>query len=998
MEHARILIVEDDRIVARDIQQQLQRIGHTIAGVTARGEDALQLALDTAPDLVLMDVRLEGEIDGIDVARQLRDRCRIPVVFLTAYADSETVERAAHAEPFGYILKPFEDLQLRTVVEMALYKHRAEARLRESERRYAITLSSIGDAVIATDRACRITFMNPVAEALTGWPRDAALGQPLSDVFVAIDEASGQPIDDPAARVLASGAATHIVADSIADAVSDTVLVSIDGRRTPIEASASPIAGDRASVEGVVVVFHNVSERRQAEQASLLRKTNARLEVAMQGSDIGVWEVDMPDGDFMNGRAHFTNIWERLGYGAPADTLTPASYMKVVHPDDRVPSKQAVDAYLSGRVASFELENRVLRADGVYRHMLVRGTALRDSRGRPVRFTGTVVDITKLKRAEEALRESEARFRGTFEIDAVGVAHCTLDGRFLRVNQRYCAIVGYPREVLLQMNFRDVTEASFLDVSVGNLARLLRGEIQHYSQEKQLVTRNGEAVWVNVSVALQRDASGEPLHTIAIVEDISPRKALETVVSDARNTAEAASRAKDQFLANISHELRTPLNGILGYAQILRRDATLSDRQQAGVGVIQQSGEHLLTLINDILDFSRIEAGKLELDVTDVALARFLNVIAEIVRVRAEQKRLFLQFDAATDLPQVIRIDERRLRQVLLNLLANAIKFTDSGTVSLHVRGVAPDRLRFEVRDTGIGIRGDRLDAIFEPFEQTGEVTRRTGGAGLGLAISRQLIRLMGSDIHVASTVGSGSLFWFELVAPASHAEQRGTASQRCVTGYDGPRKCVLVIDDIEANRLFIVDTLTRVGFDVIESGDGGDGLEKIRVAPPDLVLLDSVMPGLGGVDTLQMIRGAASTARLPVIAISADVSHANVRRNLDAGANAFLPKPVDLDQLLGTIGGLLGLTWTHQPALSCAVADVDAPAETVVVPPADEMAVLHRFALLGSMRDIVRRAQRLEQSDRRYAPFAAQLQQLAANFESQALLRLIESHLVKVE
>ncbi|MGF6573813.1 PAS domain S-box-containing protein [Paraburkholderia sp. GAS333] len=397
MEHARILIVEDDRIVARDIQQQLQRIGHTIVGMTARGEDALQLALDTTPDLVLMDVRLEGEIDGIEVARELRDCCHIPVVFLTAYADSETVKRAALAEPFGYILKPFEDLQLVTVVEMALYKHRAEARLRESERRYAITLSSIGDAVIATDCECRITFINAVAERLTGWQRSDALGRRFDEVFVAIDEANGLGIEDPVPRVLKSGTRTSTL--------TGTLLESLDGRRTPVEASVSPITDDRAKVEGVVVVFHDVSERRQAEQAAWLRKTNARLEAAMCGSDIGVWEVDMPDGDVMSGRVHLTNIWERLGYGPAAETMTSAQYMQIIHPDDRGKTERAIEDYLGGKTASFELENRVMRADGAYRWMLVRGTALRNQQGLPVRFTGTVVDITELKRVQAELTE-----------------------------------------------------------------------------------------------------------------------------------------------------------------------------------------------------------------------------------------------------------------------------------------------------------------------------------------------------------------------------------------------------------------------------------------------------------------------------------------------------------------------------------------------------------------------------------------------------------------
>src|SRR5258708_4312572 len=205
MTPARILIVEDDRVVARDIQQQLSRIGHAVVGTTARGEDALQLALNTQPELVLMDVRLEGAVDGIDAAQQVREHCHIPVVFLTAYADDETVQRASATEPFGYLLKPFEDSQLRTVIEMALYKHAAQRKLRESARRFVATLSSIGDAVIATDDRAQVTFMNPVAEALTGWSQAQAAGRPLAEVFRIVNEETRRPVEDPAAKVLRLG-------------------------------------------------------------------------------------------------------------------------------------------------------------------------------------------------------------------------------------------------------------------------------------------------------------------------------------------------------------------------------------------------------------------------------------------------------------------------------------------------------------------------------------------------------------------------------------------------------------------------------------------------------------------------------------------------------------------------------------------------------------------------------------------------------------------------
>jgi PAS domain S-box-containing protein len=255
---ARILILEDDRVVARDIQRQLTRIGHEVLGMAVRGEDAVGLVLEMRPDLVLMDIRLGGEIDGVEAASQIRSQCQSPVVFLTAYSDDDTLRRASQAEPFGYLLKPFEDSQLRTVIEMALYKHATERKLRDSERRYATTLSSIGDAVIATDRRARVTFMNPVAVSLTGWSQDEALGLPVSEPFRVVDEETRDPIEDPATQALRQGIkverATH------------TVLIARDGREFPIADCGAPIIDDRGNTTGAVLVFRDMTRRHQIDE------------------------------------------------------------------------------------------------------------------------------------------------------------------------------------------------------------------------------------------------------------------------------------------------------------------------------------------------------------------------------------------------------------------------------------------------------------------------------------------------------------------------------------------------------------------------------------------------------------------------------------------------------------------------------------------------------------------------------------------------------------
>lgn len=258
MTPARILILEDDRVVARDIQKQLTRIGHEVLGMAVRGEDAVNLALEMRPDLVLMDIRLGGEIDGVEAANQIKMKCQSPVIFLTAYSDDDTLRRASQAEPFGYLLKPFEDSQLRTVIEMALYKHAAEQKLRESERRYATTLSSIGDAVIATDRLARVTFMNPVAASLTGWSQEEACGRPVSETFRIVNEETREPVEDPAAQALRHGTTVELG--------NHTVLIARDGREFPIADCGSPIIDDRGQITGAVLVFRDMTRRHQVDE------------------------------------------------------------------------------------------------------------------------------------------------------------------------------------------------------------------------------------------------------------------------------------------------------------------------------------------------------------------------------------------------------------------------------------------------------------------------------------------------------------------------------------------------------------------------------------------------------------------------------------------------------------------------------------------------------------------------------------------------------------
>jgi CheY-like chemotaxis protein len=425
----------------------------------------------------------------------------------------------------------------------------------------------------------------------------------------------------------------------------------------------------------------------------------------------------------------------------------------------------------------------------------------------------------------------------------------------------------------------------------------------------------------------------------------------------------------------------------------------LTDRQARGLATFQESGHHLLTLINDILDLSRIGAAKLELYPADVNLEAFLRTVADIIRVKADEKSLLFTYEGSNDLPRAVRVDDKRLRQVLLNLLGNAVKFTDNGQIVLRVQrddSVAHDghivRLRFEVEDTGIGMTEEQAQRIFHPFEQVADVERRRGGAGLGLAISQQLVRLMGGNIHVMSEPGKGSVFGFELDVPIAQSLPESPTTRR-VAGYGGSRRKILVVDDVAQSRMMLMDFLTTLGFDVVAATNGQEAIDQAQRTRPDLILMDIMMPVMDGLEATRRIRSVPGLAHTPILIASASATAGDESRSLAAGANAFLAKPIEEATLLKMLGENLRVEWIYEDIVE---ERGPAPPETVeamVIPPLAEMDALHRLALAGNMRGIRERAKHLNRLDPRYAAFARRLQNLAERYESEALLALVERY-----
>ncbi|WP_171981966.1 PAS domain-containing protein [Brevundimonas sp. LM2] len=645
-------------------------------------------------------------------------------------------------------------------------------------------------------------------------------------------------------------------------------------------------------------VFQDITDSVRLERGQAEMVETLSMAEALAG--VGSWRLDVA-----TGRVTWSDEVYRI-HGKTRETFDPnlGNAILCYHPDDRAAVEASCDRSIrTGDAAEFQL--RIIRDDGEER--IVR------SRCRPERQAGVTTavfgvfqDVTDNVLSRARIEASEARYRLLADRASDIIVTYGVDGRILYISPSIEAATGLSPEALkgtpvtdlilnedlpgLAARFREMVKAAPGEVMPGvtNRARLASGELR----------------WMEARTTLVRDPDGRVVEFHDVVRDITETKQLEDDLIAARDVAEAAARAKAEFLANMSHELRTPLTSVIGFAGLLRESAALPEAERRYADRIATASDALLGVINDILDYSKLEAEAVDLDPVAFDPAAMARAAAEIIETQCEAKGLSLAVDIASDLPAAIMGDEGRLRQVALNFLSNAMKFTASGQIRLDV-GAVGARLRVAVTDSGIGIAADKIDGLFDRFTQADASTTRVyGGTGLGLAICQRLIEMMGGEIGVTSRPGEGSTFWFEVPLIAAEAAD----AQTIQTAGDLPAGLkVLMADDAPANRELVRILLQAWGVDLHTVCDGAEAVQAAARGSYDLILMDVHMPVMDGMNATRAIRALGGTVgATPILALTANVQPEQVAACRAAGMDGHVGKPIQIAQLIGQMTDLL--------------------------------------------------------------------------------------------
>jgi two-component system sensor histidine kinase/response regulator len=749
-----------------------------------------------------------------------------------------------------------------------------------AQRMLAAIVESSQDAIFSHAPDGTITSWNRGAEAISGYPAREIVGQPVTTLMP--PELHG--LYRQYMEKLRKGVAFFQM---------ETVGICRDGRRIDIALSVSPINDTDGHPVAAAVILRDITARKRGQEA--LRDSEEQFRTVFEFAPVGISLV-ASDGRFLRANPFLCDL---LGYSE--NELQGTRWQELTPADALDNSQQVLARFLRGQISSMEFEKTYIHKNGKAVPVRIKISSVKGARSAPSCFIVHTEAITEATRARKALKASEERYRLLFERNLAGVIRTTLDGRILECNLAVCQIMGSSTEDMIGASMHDYYHSA---EDREQAIQTLREHGVLSNRELKFRRRDGQPVWVLANVGLVDE--GERDVVVATLIDITDRKEAEESLRKAKEIAERANHAKSAFLANMSHEIRTPMNGILGMAALLL-DGELDSRQRQRAETLRDSAEALLNVLNDLLDFSKMEARKLVLEEAAFDLRNVVEGVADLMAVTAQEKRLELLCFIEPGVPTRLLGDASRLRQVLINLAGNAVKFTAAGEVSirakLEIAGGA-GWVRFEVSDTGIGVPADKRHLLFQPFSQVDTSTsRHYGGTGLGLSIVRMLVDLMGGKVGCQTENGKGSCFWFTVPL-----KRQSDVERPFPLSLAGRR--ILVVDDNACSRGLMMEMLIFWKARAEQAGDAETVLDRLHNAeedPFDAVLVDMEMPGVNGEQMAALLRQHPGLAHTPMLLLTPLTQSADAEHWRRRGFAGHVSKPLKQGELGTCLASVLG-------------------------------------------------------------------------------------------
>ncbi|MFP5270833.1 PAS domain S-box protein [Coleofasciculus sp.] len=1045
----------------------------------------INTAPDSPPNLILiainhLEVNIHEKIKNLQKAIQLKD---VPIIVSITHNNINELNSILEAGANDYLIAPFTQAELLSRIQTQLTLHRvkaenirlkqentdlkilletstehgdfvfeqlhdqAEEAVRESEHRLAQFLSAVPVGVLVVEASGKLYFMNKKAKQILAQDLDPNIHtDQLCHTYQLYLAGTNQlyPLDRlPIARSLQGETVTV-----------DDLEVHHSNQPIPLEVRAMPIYDEQGTLLYSISVLQDITTRKRTEKILTdynqtleheVRDRTQELEAKNQQLQQEIEERKLLEKKLRTSEGKMRAVFEAM----PDIILIIDPQINDIEVAPTRPIRdiegsahlihQTIEQFLDGDNAQIWLQQirQVIQTQEPihFDYSLNNGD-------QTVWFTASIAplpnnsviwvarNITDRKRTQVALYQSEEKFARAFRSSPSAMTITRLsDGCHIDVNDSFCQFTGYSATEILGRTALDL----HLWVNLKDRNRMLKavsenGIIRNY--EFEFRTKSGDICTALLSA--ERITLDDQPCLIAVSQDISDRKQAEFALQLAKETAEKANRAKSQFLSNMSHELRTPLNAIIGFAQLLGRDSFLSQEQRDHIGIICRSGEHLLSLINNVLQLSKIEVGQVKLNCYSFDLYDLLGSLEEIFRLPTQNKGLQLVFDYDNLLPHYVETDEGKLRQILINLLGNAIKFTSHGGVTLRVKGITedhrgirrgeafapkylgfmptqerecfaqspnPNHLRFEIEDTGPGIAPEEIESLFKAFVQTETGRKSLEGTGLGLPISQQFVRLMGGEIHVNSRLNQGTIFTFDIDVKLVEGieSQTQSATPRVVGLAPGqPNYRILVVDDRLESRLLLVKLLTVVGFSVREAVNGQDAINVWKSWEPHLIWMDMRMPVMDGYEATKRIKEHLKGQATVVLALTASAFEEERSLVLSAGCDDFVRKPFREDVIFNKIAHYLGVHYVYEQPTASTASERESPAsdqpltaQALTIMPKEWIHELYQAANSIDNEQIF---QLIEQIPPTHAPITQAITDMVNNFRCDQIIDLIEA------